>query len=314
MQQSRRPRRLGRRRRPVCRPSCRQCDGQQPAGGRGRHVQRAGAHATSVTDTAGDTFTELRPCHRPGRDGAERVERADHQQRRHTAHHHGQAVRHGGRGDRGPRVLRAYPPPAARPRSTSATAARVRPPRPATVQSGPTAMTSAGNELALGFYADSGFEDSLHAGSGYTSRANVSPDRGHRGAGRGPGADGQGHSGGFGVDRSQHGLGGGDRRPQVGAQTPPTVPGAPTGVTATAGNGSATVSWTAPAQRRRPDLQLHRDALHRHDGADAGHGEQFARDHQRLHRQPDPRDRLHVPWSAPPTRSARGANSAAQTP
>ena len=27
----------------------------------------------------------------------------------------------------------------------------------------------------------------------------------------------------------------------------PTVPGAPTGVTATAGNGSATVSWTAPA-------------------------------------------------------------------
>ena len=27
----------------------------------------------------------------------------------------------------------------------------------------------------------------------------------------------------------------------------PSVPGAPTGVTATAGNGSATVSWIAPA-------------------------------------------------------------------
>ena len=27
----------------------------------------------------------------------------------------------------------------------------------------------------------------------------------------------------------------------------PSVPGAPTGVTATAGNGSASVSWTAPS-------------------------------------------------------------------
>jgi hypothetical protein len=45
----------------------------------------------------------------------------------------------------------------------------------ATVSSGPTAATTAGNELALGFYVDSGFGDTLTAGTGYTARSNVSP-------------------------------------------------------------------------------------------------------------------------------------------
>jgi hypothetical protein len=44
----------------------------------------------------------------------------------------------------------------------------------ATVSSGPTAATSSANELAIGFYADSGFNDTLAAGSGWTSRINVS--------------------------------------------------------------------------------------------------------------------------------------------
>jgi hypothetical protein len=44
----------------------------------------------------------------------------------------------------------------------------------ATVSSGATPATSAANELALGFYVDSGFGDTLTAGSGYTQRANVS--------------------------------------------------------------------------------------------------------------------------------------------
>ena len=44
----------------------------------------------------------------------------------------------------------------------------------ATVASGATAPTTAANELALGFYADSGFGDTLSAGSGYTTRVNVS--------------------------------------------------------------------------------------------------------------------------------------------
>jgi hypothetical protein len=45
----------------------------------------------------------------------------------------------------------------------------------ATVNSGPTAATAAANELAMGFYVDSGFEDSLTAGAGFTGRVNVSP-------------------------------------------------------------------------------------------------------------------------------------------
>ena len=45
----------------------------------------------------------------------------------------------------------------------------------ASVASGPTPATSASNELALGLYADSGFGENLTAGSGYTARTNVSP-------------------------------------------------------------------------------------------------------------------------------------------
>ena len=42
------------------------------------------------------------------------------------------------------------------------------------VASGATAATTAGNELALGMYADSGFGDTLAPGAGYTARVNVS--------------------------------------------------------------------------------------------------------------------------------------------
>ncbi len=45
----------------------------------------------------------------------------------------------------------------------------------ATVQSGATAATTASGELAIGFYLDSGFGDSLTAGTGFTKRASVSP-------------------------------------------------------------------------------------------------------------------------------------------
>ena len=40
--------------------------------------------------------------------------------------------------------------------------------------SGATAATAGGNELALGLYADSGFGDTVTAGSGFTRRTNVS--------------------------------------------------------------------------------------------------------------------------------------------
>ncbi len=51
-----------------------------------------------------------------------------------------------------------------------------------------------------------------------------------------------------------------------------TAPGAPTGVSATAGNGSATVSWTAPNNGGSAITKLHGDAVHRVGGADAGDG------------------------------------------
>jgi chitodextrinase len=46
----------------------------------------------------------------------------------------------------------------------------------ATVSSGPTGATTSANELAIGFYADSGFGDALTPGTGFTGRANVSPN------------------------------------------------------------------------------------------------------------------------------------------
>ena len=45
----------------------------------------------------------------------------------------------------------------------------------ATASSGPTAATTADGELAVGFYADSGFGRTLTAGAGFTQRVNVSP-------------------------------------------------------------------------------------------------------------------------------------------
>ena len=45
----------------------------------------------------------------------------------------------------------------------------------AAVSSGATPATTGSGELALGFYADSGFGDTLTAGTGYTSRASLAP-------------------------------------------------------------------------------------------------------------------------------------------
>ncbi|HUH81618.1 MAG TPA: fibronectin type III domain-containing protein [Solirubrobacteraceae bacterium] len=46
----------------------------------------------------------------------------------------------------------------------------------AAVSTAPTGATTAPNELVMGFYADSGFGDSLMARMGYNERVNVSPD------------------------------------------------------------------------------------------------------------------------------------------
>jgi hypothetical protein len=45
----------------------------------------------------------------------------------------------------------------------------------ATVSSGATPVATGGGELAIGFYADSAFGDTLTPGSGYAARVNMAP-------------------------------------------------------------------------------------------------------------------------------------------
>ncbi len=122
----------------------------------------------------------------------------------------------------------------------------------ATVSSGATPATTAGNELAVGLYSDSGFGDTLTAGSGWTSRTSISNAGDMEilaedevvGAGATPAAT----------------AGTGAKTVwematvvfKAGSQAPPTAPAAPSGVTATAGNQSAQVTWLAPANGGSP--------------------------------------------------------------
>jgi hypothetical protein len=124
----------------------------------------------------------------------------------------------------------------------------------ATVASGATAATSGSNELAIGMYVDSGFGDSLKAGTGFTQRANVSPfgdmellseDQALPTAGATPNAT-------VGTGASTVWLMSTVVFNSANQSSQATVPGAPTNVTATAGDGSATVSWTAPSNGGSP--------------------------------------------------------------
>jgi hypothetical protein len=122
----------------------------------------------------------------------------------------------------------------------------------ASVNSGPTAATGASNELAMGFYSDSGFGDTLTAGSGYIARTKISGAGDMEllaedqvvGAGATPAAS----------------VGTGAQTVwematvvfKAGSQAPPTAPAAPAGVSATAADKSATVTWSAPADGGSP--------------------------------------------------------------
>jgi len=122
----------------------------------------------------------------------------------------------------------------------------------ATVSSGAAQPTSGANELAIGFYLDSGFGDTLGGGSGFTTRANVSPDENIEllaqdavvGAGATPnpsfktGADTTWLASTVVLDAGESG--------------PATLPAAPSSVDATAGNASAALTWTAPANGNSP--------------------------------------------------------------
>lgn len=119
----------------------------------------------------------------------------------------------------------------------------------AAVSSGATAATAASGELAVGFYADSGFRDTLSAGAGFTSRTNVSPasdiellaeDEPVASAGASPAATFGMASAGSTVWLAAVLV------LRSGAPANPTAPSAPSGVAAVAGDGSAQVSWSAP--------------------------------------------------------------------
>ena len=122
----------------------------------------------------------------------------------------------------------------------------------ATVTSGPTAATNGANELAVGFYADSGFGNTLSPGSGYSVRSNVSPTGDMEvltedqvvPSGATPSASAR--TGQNTVWLMATAV------LKSGAPVVPTVPGAPSNVVATAGNGSATVTWAVPSDGNSP--------------------------------------------------------------
>jgi hypothetical protein len=115
-----------------------------------------------------------------------------------------------------------------------------------TVASGPTAATSTAGDMAIGMYVDSGFGDSLTGGAGWTQRANVSndsniellsEDQSLTSAGATPNAT---------VGTGANTVWLMATVAFAPASNSATAPDAPTGVTATPGDGTATVSWTAP--------------------------------------------------------------------
>jgi hypothetical protein len=122
----------------------------------------------------------------------------------------------------------------------------------ATVGSPATPPTNAPNELALGLYADSGFGNSLAGAPAYTTRANVSPAGDIEllaedqvvASGATPSATvATGASTTWSVATLVF------RAAPTGPSTPPS---APIGVTAAAGDASASVTWSAPANGGSP--------------------------------------------------------------
>ena len=123
----------------------------------------------------------------------------------------------------------------------------------ATIAAGATAPTTAAGELELGFYADSGFGNTLTAGSGFTSRANVSKvsDMELAAEEQITGAAGATPNATFGTGASTIWLAATVVLKPEGSGAA-TAPSAPTNVAATAGNGSAGLTWTAPPDGGSP--------------------------------------------------------------
>lgn len=117
----------------------------------------------------------------------------------------------------------------------------------ATVASGSTPVTTGAGELAVGFYADSGFGDALSGGAGFSVRTNVSPtpdmelavEDAAAGSGATPSAS-------FATGANTTWLAATIVFRPASVQTA-TAPAAPSAVSASPGDGTATVNWTAPS-------------------------------------------------------------------
>jgi hypothetical protein len=121
-----------------------------------------------------------------------------------------------------------------------------------TVSSGATQPTNGANELAIGFYLDSGFGDKLAGGAGYATRANVSPDGDiEMLAQDATVAAGTTPNPAFSTGAATTWLTS-TVVLRTGEAGPPTAPAAPANVTATAANGGATVNWSAPPTGNSP--------------------------------------------------------------
>ena len=112
-----------------------------------------------------------------------------------------------------------------------------------TVQSVPTAPATNSNELAVGFYADSGFGDTLTGGSGWSMRANVSPTSDvEMLAEDQPVSVGATPAASVGTGPDTIWL----MATVVFSSGTQSAPGAPTEVGGSPGNDSANLTWTAP--------------------------------------------------------------------
>jgi hypothetical protein len=118
-----------------------------------------------------------------------------------------------------------------------------------TVASGATPPTTGPNELAIGMYVDSGFGDALTPGSGFTQRSKVSPTSDIEFL-----SEDQVLASGGATPNATVGTGANTTWLMAtvvlyGASATTTgPPDPPSAVTATAGDGSATVSWTPPSK------------------------------------------------------------------
>ena len=182
--------------------------------------------------------------------------------------------------------------------------------RPARSRPAPRRATTAGNELAIGMYVDSGFGDTLTAGVGiHAAVSNISERLGHGAADRGPGAGVAGATPNATVGHGREdGVADGARSCSRAAarRRRRRRPARPPACRPSAGDGNATVSWTRAQRRWQPDHELHGDAVRRLDRADADDRERASPSAHGDRQRPDQRHHLHVHGHAPPTRSAPG--------